>query len=205
MSVNPTTPWGPVSLVPPAEGTEKRILDVALALFTRQGISATTMSQIAAEAGISRVWLYRYFENRDAVVRALIGREAKRFLAGLIARDDPNMPVTDSVISAFDHVVVTLRSHELLQRVLLTEPEVLAPFLASGTGPVLRIAVDSSAGFLQARAGMSPAEARAVAETMLRLVMSIVVNNDTTIDFDDPRQRRAFARRIIPKLLAANP
>lgn len=47
------------------------ILDAAERLFLRQGIETTSMSHIAAAAGITRVTLYRYFANRDEVAVAV--------------------------------------------------------------------------------------------------------------------------------------
>jgi len=206
MSTTSVTPWGPIPFDDPPDGGDSarsRILDLAYARFCEDGISATTMSQLAADAGISRQWLYRYFENRDAVVTALLARESRRFVAELMLRDRPDAPFVDVVIDAFDYVVGSLRAHALLQRVLVTEPETVAPFLASGTGPLLQVATETAVAAIRQRTALTPAEARAVAETLLRLVLSVVVNNHTTIDFDDTRQRRAYAQRIIPRLLAA--
>jgi AcrR family transcriptional regulator len=205
MSAPSVTPWGPIPFDDSPEGddtTRARILDLAYARFCEDGIAATTMSQLAADAGISRQWLYRNFENRDAVVTALLAREARHFVGELIRRDRPDAPFTDVVIDAFDYVVGALRSHPLLQRIIVTEPETVAPFLASGTGPLLQVAAETAVVAIRRRTALTPAEARAIAETLLRLTTSVVVNNHITIDFDDPRQRRAYAQRIIPRLLA---
>jgi len=195
------TPWGRLVLEDVPEGTPTRILDAAMVRFSEQGITSTTMSQLAADVGISRVWLYRYFGNRDAVVAALLGREAKRFLDALVALIDPTTPVTEGVSAAFEFAVVTLRGHELLQRVLTLEPEVAAPFITSGIGPMLQAAGRVIASHLEQGASMGPAEASVVSDAILRLVMSIVVNNETEIDFDDPAQRGAFIDHIVPRLV----
>jgi AcrR family transcriptional regulator len=195
------TPWGRLVLEDAAEGTPTRILDAAMVRFSEQGITSTTMSQLAADVGISRVWLYRYFSNRDAVVAALLGREAKRFLDALVALIDPSVPVTEGVCAAFEFSVVTLRGHELLQKVLTLEPEVAAPFITSGIGPMLHAAGVVIASHLEQGASMEPSEATVVSDAILRLVMSIVVNNETQVDFDDPAQRRAFIDRIVPRLV----
>lgn len=200
-----TTPWGSIPFDAPPDGgdsTRARILDLAYVRFCEDGIAATTMSQLAADAGISRQWLYRYFENRDAVVTALLARESRRFVAELGMRDRPGAPFVDVVIDAFDYVVGALRGHALLQRVLVTEPDTVAPFIVTGTGPLLQMATETAVAAIRRRTALTPSEARAVAETLLRLVISVVVNNQTTIDFDDVRQRRAYAQRIIPRLLA---
>lgn len=198
--------WLPLTFdIEAGDATETRILDAALARFVADGVTVTTMSQIAADAGISRVWLYRHFENRDAIVRRLVGREVGRFLRDLAARNYGAAPLVDVVIDAFDYIVVTLRSGGLLQHVLVSEPEVVVPYLADAAGPLFRMAADAAARFLRERGDYTPADAAAIAETLLRLSTSIVVNNQTGIDFDDARQRRAFARRIIPRLLAPAP
>ncbi len=199
------TPWGRLVLEEAAEGTPSRILDAAMVRFSQQGIRSTTMSQLAADVGISRVWLYRYFSNRDAVVAGLLGREAKRFIDALVALIDPSVPVVKGVADAFEFAVVTLRGHELLQRVLTLEPEVAAPFITSGIGPMLQAAGRVIAGHLEHSAGMDRDEANIVSDAILRLVMSIVVNNETRVDFDDPEQRRAFIDRIVPRLVGGAP
>jgi AcrR family transcriptional regulator len=45
----------------------ENILDAAETLFLRQGLENTTMIDIAAQAGITKMTLYRYFPNRDPI------------------------------------------------------------------------------------------------------------------------------------------
>ncbi len=53
------------------------ILDAADHLFRRQGFSATSMRQIAHEAGYSTVaGLYNHFDNKEAIFAALLERRA---------------------------------------------------------------------------------------------------------------------------------
>jgi AcrR family transcriptional regulator len=49
------------------EAQRVNILDAAAKLFLQNGIESTTMSDIASQAGITRVTLYRYYANRDAI------------------------------------------------------------------------------------------------------------------------------------------
>lgn len=183
--------------------TTDRVLDAALARFARQGVRATTMSQLASDVGISRVWLYRLFENRDAVARALLEREGRRFLEGLARVVGAETPLEEAVGAGFEHAIVTLRGHELLRRVLAQEPEMAGAYLTADLGPLLRMASEVVAGFLTDR-GLGKADATAVAETLLRLTASIVINNESAIDFDDARARRAYIRRIVPRLVGSS-
>lgn len=44
----------------------------ARALFERQGVRSTTVKDIAAEAGVTRELVYYYFENKQAVIDAVL-------------------------------------------------------------------------------------------------------------------------------------
>lgn len=60
-----------------ADHTEERrrqILRAAMACFSRRGFHLTTMNDISVEAKISVGLIYRYFENKDAVI-TFMGRE----------------------------------------------------------------------------------------------------------------------------------
>lgn len=50
------------------EKTRLDILAVALELFRKQGVDATTMEQIASEADIAKATLYNYFPVKEAIV-----------------------------------------------------------------------------------------------------------------------------------------
>ena len=54
--------------------TEKQetILTVALRLFAEQGYETTPTSQIAKQAGVSEGLIFRHFENKEGLLKALI-------------------------------------------------------------------------------------------------------------------------------------
>src|SRR5215467_5697871 len=54
-----------------------QILDAALVCFARRGFHQTSMHDISAEAGISVGLIYRYFENKEAVISAMADRHKK--------------------------------------------------------------------------------------------------------------------------------
>lgn len=49
----------------------QRIMDAALRLFTAKGYGATSMDELAREAGIAAGTVYRYFPSKEALVNAL--------------------------------------------------------------------------------------------------------------------------------------
>jgi AcrR family transcriptional regulator len=64
---------------PRSEAAHEAILKAALRLVTRHGFRAVTVNEIAAEAGVGKMTLYRHWPNKSAVVMdallALIGDE----------------------------------------------------------------------------------------------------------------------------------
>ncbi|MGW3962938.1 TetR/AcrR family transcriptional regulator [Amycolatopsis sp. NPDC005003] len=61
------------------------ILNAAAELVAQRGPASVTMSQIAAEAGIGRATLYKYFADVDAILVAWHGRHVAAHLAELTA------------------------------------------------------------------------------------------------------------------------
>jgi AcrR family transcriptional regulator len=61
-------------------GTDRRtqILDAALASFAKRGFHQASMHDISAEAGISVGLIYRYFENKDAVISAMADQHKQK-------------------------------------------------------------------------------------------------------------------------------
>ena len=52
--------------------TKQEILEAALELFSVQGYEATSISQLAEAVGIRKASLYSHFENKQAILDALI-------------------------------------------------------------------------------------------------------------------------------------
>lgn len=77
-----------------AKGTTKQgILDAALELFSVQGYEATSISQLAEAVGIRKASLYSHFENKQAILDALIqttiGEYEKHSIFANADWDDP--------------------------------------------------------------------------------------------------------------------
>ena len=52
--------------------TKQEILHAALELFSVQGFEATSTAQIAGAVGIRKASLYSHFENKQAILNALV-------------------------------------------------------------------------------------------------------------------------------------
>jgi AcrR family transcriptional regulator len=79
-------------------------LDTTAALVREHGLAAVTMSQIAAEAGIGRATLYKYFPDVEAILVAWHERHIALHLRQLAAaRDAAGTPAEqlEAVLTAF--------------------------------------------------------------------------------------------------------
>ena len=65
----------------------EQILDAATRAFARAGFTATGLDDVAAEAGITRVLLYRHFDSKADMYRAVLERVCRR-LAEQVGTDD---------------------------------------------------------------------------------------------------------------------
>ena len=63
-----------------ATRTRLSLLEAAYTLFTRDGYAATSVSDIAAQAGVSLGAFYQYFRDRADIMAALVGDGAKQML-----------------------------------------------------------------------------------------------------------------------------
>ena len=76
--------------------TKQEILEAALELFSVQGFEATSISQIANAVGIRKASLYSHFENKQAILDALVQEVLEQYGEhSLFARADWEKDVSD--------------------------------------------------------------------------------------------------------------
>jgi TetR/AcrR family transcriptional regulator, repressor for uid operon len=78
MNVHSFFPMPPIQ-APADPGLDRRtqILEAAMVCFAKRGFHQASMHDISAEAGISVGLIYRYFENKEAVISAMADRHKK--------------------------------------------------------------------------------------------------------------------------------
>src|SRR6267378_8489942 len=62
----------------PSLDRRTQILDAAVVCFAKRGFHQASMHDISAEAGISVGLIYRYFQNKEAVISAMADRHKKQ-------------------------------------------------------------------------------------------------------------------------------
>jgi AcrR family transcriptional regulator len=109
--------------------TRERIMDRSLELFARQGVAGTTVVEIEAAAGLSpgSGSFYRHFENKEAVLLAVVDREVARAAATREARIGEPEPLDVIYRRTLDELVrlqplIEIAAREGRQRPGLLEP-----------------------------------------------------------------------------------
>ena len=179
----------------PGDPTTERILDAALAEFVDFGLRRTTVDDVARRAGVGRMTIYRRFGRKEALVEAVMLRELARFLAELDGAVMRGTTVDEGLAEGFAFGIRSAREHPLFSRLLETEPEAFLPYVTLDGGPLVAAATE----FVTDRvlSADPTAEARAVAEALVRLAHSLVLTQESALPFDDERSAKEFARRLI--------
>jgi AcrR family transcriptional regulator len=178
--------------------TRDRILDALIAHVSEVGIRKLTMDDIAQRAELSRVTLYTYFPNKQAIVRAAVLRELERFFEQLDAAAALHESPEDRLVETFAHGYRYLIGHPLVQRMIRAEPELLATYLARDT-PAIPLAREWVAAKLIDDGGalLGDTDPTEAAELIVRAVHSLVIAPATVFRLDRREGPQDYARRWI--------
>lgn len=175
----------------------ERILAATYACVARWGIAKTTVEDVAKEASLSRATVYRTFPGgREELVREAVAWEVGNFfqrLADSVADADGFEEVVELALL---HAHRQVREHEVLQKLLVTEPDRLVPTITMETGRFLPLIVAFVVPYIEQerlRPGVAVADA---AEYVARMVVSHI-NAPGRWDLDDPDQVRDLVRAEI--------
>jgi AcrR family transcriptional regulator len=78
------------------------LLQAAQAVFTRYGVSKTTMHDIAREAGVARQTLYNAYPNKEAVLRATLRFGTDKTMADIEAKWREQTSLSDKLDTYFE-------------------------------------------------------------------------------------------------------
>ncbi len=91
------------------EQRREAIVAAALALFETQGFAATTVEQIAVQAGVSTPTVFNYFGSKQEILLALVEHADKQAI--IDARSQ--IPDFDNAVDAMCHLESLIVRHEL--------------------------------------------------------------------------------------------
>lgn len=108
----------------------ERVLTAVYTCVARYGMGKTTVEDVAREARLSRATVYRHFPGgKDQLVRETISWEVARFFTRLATAVEGTTDFAEMLEEALLFAHRAVEEHEVLQKILQTEPERLIPQL----------------------------------------------------------------------------
>lgn len=197
----------------PEDATGRRILDAALASMESVGIRRTSVEQVARDAGVSHMTVYRRWPSKQDLVyavgfrelRRILDRVGGRMLTVLAAPSVGDVTLTNALAESFAAGTLFVREHALFQRVLAVEPELILPVLTVDAGPAfawlrtLLAALLADAGIDE---GVDPERA---AELIIRISQSLLLTPESTFDLGSEEALKEFARAAFVPIISKAP
>lgn len=184
-----------------APTVRERLIDAAEACLRAKGIRATTVSEVAEAAGVSRGWLYRHFPDKSA----LLG-------AALVRLNDAYWGEAHAILTEVDGLAEQVAAGvalgrtaydspgALLMRLRLDEPEEFAACAGAGVQGLVPDIGALWQPYLQAaaeRGEITVTDVAEAAEWVARVLLSVTTVPGATLDPDDPTALLAYLKRYL--------
>ncbi|MFZ1326210.1 MAG: TetR/AcrR family transcriptional regulator [Candidatus Contendobacter sp.] len=185
------------------EAQRDRILCAARQCFIDSGFHAASMASIAETAGISAGLIYRYFENKNAIILAIIAHHLAEIQADIRKLQAASAVVENHIVGRFQswqrQECLTLNPGLLLEIVALAsrDPQVAEALCAADQ----RIRVELSAWLLRAwrNAGCELAESEALERVF---VLQCFIEGLVIRSIKQPESDLALLQQSLRPLLA---
>jgi AcrR family transcriptional regulator len=193
-----------------AKSVRDRLIDAAETCLRAKGIRATTVSEVAEAAQVSRGWLYRHFPDKVSLLGTAIVRlneaywsEAHALLERCDGLDDQMAAGVVNARAAYDD------PGSVLMRLRMEEPEEFAACAGAGVAGLVPDLATFWRRYLvtaqergEVHADVDIAEA---SEWVARVLISLATVPGDTLDPSDRSQVRAHVRRYVMPGLKADP
>jgi AcrR family transcriptional regulator len=180
-----------------------KVLAAAVCCAGSGGIATITVEEVARESGVSRATVYRWFPGgREQIIDEGITWEIGRFLARVAASVDGAPDLATRLERALVFAHRALEEHEVLQRLLATEPGGVLPQIHATAPLVVAVVRDELRKWLADEPLRSEVDADEAAEYLARIFLSFVANQGSW-DLTNPAEVHELVRsRFLAGVLA---
>ncbi|MGE2717672.1 TetR/AcrR family transcriptional regulator [Mycolicibacterium litorale] len=194
----------------PTQSVRDRLIDAAESCLRVKGIRATTVSEVAEVAGVSRGWLYRHFPDKVSLLGAAIVRLNEAYWSEAHALLERIDGLAEQIAAGIRHGRLAYDDPgALLMKLRLEEPEEFAACAGAGVqGLVPDLAAFWSRYLIAAveRGEIHPATDIAEAsEWVARSLISLATVPGNTLDPTDPVALLTHVRRYVMPGLRCDP
>ena len=187
-----------------------RLIDAAEVCLRAKGIRATTVSEVAEVAGVSRGWLYRHFPDKVALLGAAIVRLNEVYWSESHAMLERVEGLDQQIAAGVRHGRSTYDDPgALLMKLRTDEPEEFAACAGAGVAGLVPDLADFWKRYLVAateRGEIHPdTDIPQASEWVARVLLSLTTVPGDTLDPRDPAQVLSYVRRYVMPGLRADP
>lgn len=128
----------PEHMVPPEPADP--LLAAARDVIMTHGPRRATLTEVARQAGVSRMTVYRRFDSFDRLMSALLTQELSQMLSGIPALTEGS--ARDRAVHLITAGTEAIAEHPLVRRVLAVDPEYLTPLMVQRFGQTQRASAE---------------------------------------------------------------
>jgi AcrR family transcriptional regulator len=180
------------------------LLDAARECVLRVGLRRTTLTDVASQAGVSRMTMYRRWPDMKSLVADLMTREWGA-LVGAAAERAEGSSARDRIVAGVVGAVVALREHPVFRRIVDVDPETLLPYLVDRRGTSQDLILARLTGDLrlgQAEGSVRAADPALLARGVLLTTHGFVISVGTMTDGVTEAALDAELRLLLDRYLA---
>jgi AcrR family transcriptional regulator len=168
------------------EDRREQILDAAMRAFAHKGFTRATNKDIAQEAGITAGLIYHYFENKEAVLKAVIEERSPLRLIRSFPQEMQRLPPQTFLPLLIRQVLQIVESDNFVQVIRVILPEAIHnPAIAPLAVNVLQEAIQFLSDYLSAKmecGELRRADALLAAQTLINSVIGFVLRRQILHD-----------------------
>ena len=172
----------------------QRILAATYACVARWGLSKTTIEDAAHEAGLSRATVYRYFPGgREELVDAVVSWQYLEFFGRLYDEVHGAASLEEVLERGLLFARRQVLEHEVLQKVLQSDPEILTPKLTVESNRTIGLISGFLVPYLQEHGLPDGVAVHEAADFLARMILSYI-SAPGRWDLSDPVEVRRLVR-----------
>ena len=162
--------------------------------MARWGLSKTTVEDAAREAGLSRATVYRYFPGgRDELIDAVVSWQFLVFFGRLYEEVHGATSLEEVLERGLLFARRSLIEHEVLQKMLEIEPEVLMPKLTVESNRTVGLITGFLVPYLHEHGMAEGVDVHEAADFLARMILSYI-SSPGHWDLGDPEQVATLVR-----------